>query len=98
MTKPDGLVRRPTGAVAAAPATGWMRSAPPAAGTATKPLARIVERNSSKYSLCETGRCVTTETRPCTAGSMMKVRPVTRAASWMKARMSASRRFSTCWA
>ena len=75
-----------------------MRSAPPATGTATKPLARSVERNSSKYSERDSGRSVTTDTRPCTPGSMMKVRPVTRAASWMKARMSASRRFSTYWA
>ena len=83
---------------AAAPATGWMRNAPPATGTATKPLARIVERNNSKYSERDMGRSVTTETRPWTVGSMMKVRPVTRAASWMKARISASRRFSTCCA
>ena len=77
-----------------------MRSAPPDAGTATKPLARRVDRNSSKYSDRLSGRWVTTDTRPCTCGSMMKVRPVTRAASWMKARMSASRRFSTycAWA
>ena len=80
------------------PATGWIRSAPPATGTATKPLARSVDRNSSKYSERDSGRSVTTETRPCTPGSMMKVRPVTREASWMKARMSASRRFSTCCA
>ena len=97
MTKPLAGARRepPTRAVAAAPATGWMRSAPPDDGTATKPLARSVFRNSSKYSERLSGRWVTTETRPCTFGSMMKVRPVTRAASWMKARMSASRRFST---
>ena len=97
VTKPLGLPRRapPTGAVDAAPAIGWTRRAPPATGTATKPLARKVDRNSSKYSLRDSGRSVTTETRPCTAGSMMKVRPVTRDASWMKARMSASRRFST---
>ena len=99
VTKLLGAARgAPTGAVAAAPATGWMRSAPPATGTATKPLARIVERNNSKYSERDSGRSVTTETRPCTPGSMMKVRPVTRAASWMKARMSASRRLSTCCA
>ena len=85
----------PTGAEAAAPATGWTRSALPEAGTATKPLARSVLRNSSKYSERESGRSVTTETRPCTLGSMIMLRPVTRAASWMKARISASRRFST---
>ena len=97
VTKLLGLAaRRPTRpAVVAAVATGWMRSAPRAAGTATRPFARRVERNTSKYSERDSGRCVTTETLPCTVGSMMKVRPVTRAASSMKARMSASRRFST---
>jgi hypothetical protein len=69
VTKLEGLVaRRPTrvGEVAAV-ATGWMRSAPPGAGTATSPFALSVDRNSSKYSERESGRCVTTETFPCTA-------------------------------
>ena len=56
----------PTGAVAAAPSTGWMRNAPPAIGTATKPLARSVERNNSKYSERDSGRSVTTDTLPWT--------------------------------
>ena len=96
VTKPLGLLGRPTRPPeATAVAIGWMRSAPPAPGTATRPLARRVDRNTSKYSERDKGRCVTTETLPCTDPSMMKVRPVTRAASSMKARMSASRRFST---
>src|SRR3546814_18549748 len=95
VTKLLGRVARPTGAVLAAVAAGWTLSAPPVVGTATSPLARRVERNSSKYSDRESGRCVTTETLPCTDESMMNVRPVTRAASSMKARMSASSRLST---
>ena len=95
VTKLLARARRPIGAVDAAPEIGWILSAPPATGTATKPLARMVDRNSSKYSDCDKGRSVTTETRPWTLGSMMKVRPVTRDASWMKARISASRRLST---
>ncbi len=68
-----------------------MRKEPPEEGTATRPLARSVERKISKYSDLLSGRSVTTETLPCTRLSMMKVRPVALAASWMKARISASR-------
>jgi hypothetical protein len=73
---------------------GWMRSTPLVAGTATSPFARSVERKTSKYSDRLSGRSVTTVTLPCTRLSMMKVRPVTLAASAMKARMSASRTLS----
>ena len=81
---------------AAAPATGWMRSAPPDGGTATKPLARSVSTGTVRNIRSATA-AARSPPRPAPArcGSMMKVRPVTRAASWMKARMSASRRFST---
>ena len=71
-----------------------MRSAPFAVGTATRLLARSVDRKTSKYSDRESGRSVTTVTLPVTRLSMMKVRPVTRAASAMNARMSASRTLS----
>jgi hypothetical protein len=78
---PERRCDRPIGAEEAAPATGWTRSAPPDVGTATKPFARSVDRNSSKYSDRLSGRSATTDTRPCTDGSMMMVRPVTRAAA-----------------
>jgi hypothetical protein len=70
-----------------------MRNAPFEVGTATRPFARRVDRNTSKYSERDSGRSVTTVTLPWTRASMMKVRPVTRAASAMKARISASRTF-----
>ena len=99
VTKLLRLAARPTApGCPAAPSTGWMRYAPPAVGTATSPFARSVDRNTSKYSDRESGRSVTTDTFPCTRLSMMKVRCVTRAASWMKARMSASRMLSVCCA
>jgi hypothetical protein len=47
---------RPTGADEAAPAIGCTRSAPPDVGTATKPFARSVDRNNSKYSDRLSGR------------------------------------------
>jgi hypothetical protein len=78
----------------AALSTGCTRSAPLAVGTATNPLARSVDRKISKYSERDSGRSVTTVTFPATRLSMMKVRPVTFAASAMKARMSASRTLS----
>src|SRR3546814_8271489 len=67
-------------------------------GTATSPFERRVARKISKYSLRDSGRSVTTDTLPLTRPSMTKVRPVIRAASWMKARISASRTFSVYWA
>src|SRR3546814_7013962 len=66
--------------------------------SATRPLARSVARKISKYSLRDSGRSVTTDTLPLTRPSITKVRPVIRAASWMKARISASRTFSVYWA
>jgi hypothetical protein len=82
----------------AALSSGWTRNAPPEVGTATRPLARNVERNISKYSERDSGRSVTTVTLPATRLSMMKVRPVTLAASAMNARISASRTLSVVWA
>ena len=82
----------------AALSIGWIRSTPLAEGTATRLLARSVDRNTSKYSDRLSGRSVTTVTLPVTRLSMMKVRPVTFAASAMKARMSASRTLSVVWA
>jgi hypothetical protein len=97
VTKLLALPRPATLPPAAAPvAIGWIRKAPPWSGTAINPLARRVDRNNSKYSERDSGRWVTTETLPFTAGSTMKVRPVTRAASSMKARISASRKLTTC--
>ena len=85
--------------VAAAPATGWIRKRPARAPAPRRSRWRAASRGTARNIRSATsGRSVTTETRPCTPGSMMKVRPVTREASWMKARMSASRRFSTCCA
>jgi hypothetical protein len=78
----------------AALSIGWMRNAPLPVGTATSPFARSVDRNVSKYSDFDSGRSVTTVTLPLTRESMMNVRPVTRAASAMNARISASRTFS----
>ena len=83
-----------TPGLAAAFSIGCTRNAPLAVGTVTRPLARKVDRNTSKYSDRLSGRSVTTVTLPCTLLSMMKVRPVTFAASAMNARMSASRTFS----
>jgi hypothetical protein len=60
-------------------------------------LARNEDRNTSKYSDLLSGRSVTTDTFPCTRWSMMNVRPVTFAASCIKARISASRTFSEYW-
>ena len=82
----------------AALSVGWMRNAPPVVGTATRPLARSVDRKISKYSERDNGWSVTTVTLPLTRESMMNVRPVTRAASAMKARISASRTFIVCCA
>ena len=82
----------------AALSSGWMRSAPVAVGTAIRLLARSVDRNTSKYSERDSGRSVTTVTLPVTRLSMMNVRPVTLAASAMKARISASRTLSVVWA
>ena len=45
---------------------GWIRNPPLPVGTATRPLARSVERNTSKYSDFDIGRSLTTETFPCT--------------------------------
>ena len=59
---------------------------------------RSVDRKISKYSLRDNGRSVTTDTLPLTRPSITKVRPVIRAASWMKARISASRTLRVYWA
>src|SRR3546814_15200538 len=84
VTKLLGLVARPTRAVLAAVAAGWTLSAPPVVGTATSPLARRAERNSTKNSDRENGSCVTTENLPRTAQSLIHVTPVTPAASLLQ--------------
>ena len=55
----------------------------------TRPLALRVDRNTSNSSERLSARSLVTVTVPVTRGSTMKVWPVVRAISWMKARMSA---------